>query len=256
MALAKCKECGNQLSKKAKSCPHCGAVVKKTSGFTKLVALLMALGFVGYLASSASEKEMAEIERKREISQKKEAASNLKIHKKSIVYEIETELNKGNTEMAAKLAKKYEGLGDPEMDKLYIDIKTAHLVAELKGIPESDYGDNLSRYEELLKMHPGDTKYKNKVAYYQAKINREKEISRQFSSWDGSHNGVERAIKERMNDPDSYEHVETRYRDDGDTLFILTTIRGNNSFGAKVMSTFGAKVSTATGRVLSLNEIK
>jgi len=29
MALIKCKECGKEVSKKAESCPHCGAPVKK-----------------------------------------------------------------------------------------------------------------------------------------------------------------------------------------------------------------------------------
>ncbi len=45
MALIKCKDCGNQISKKAKSCPQCGAPVKRKSlimrlfGITVLVVL-------------------------------------------------------------------------------------------------------------------------------------------------------------------------------------------------------------------------
>jgi len=42
MALTKCKECGHEISKSAKACPGCGAVVKRTSLFTKFVA-----GFIG-----------------------------------------------------------------------------------------------------------------------------------------------------------------------------------------------------------------
>ena len=40
MALVKCKECGEQVSTKAKTCPKCGAAApKKTSAFTWIVAL-------------------------------------------------------------------------------------------------------------------------------------------------------------------------------------------------------------------------
>lgn len=43
MALVKCKECGEKISKKAKECPHCGAPVKKkTSLFTWIVTFFIA----------------------------------------------------------------------------------------------------------------------------------------------------------------------------------------------------------------------
>lgn len=42
MALIKCKECGKEISKKAKSCPHCGAQTPKpTSAVTWLVLILI-----------------------------------------------------------------------------------------------------------------------------------------------------------------------------------------------------------------------
>ena len=42
MALVKCKECGEKVSTKAKSCPRCGAIApKKTSLFTWLVLLFI-----------------------------------------------------------------------------------------------------------------------------------------------------------------------------------------------------------------------
>ena len=41
MALVKCKECGEKISKKAASCPHCGAGTKKTSSFTWFVTIFM-----------------------------------------------------------------------------------------------------------------------------------------------------------------------------------------------------------------------
>ena len=46
MALKKCKECGGQVSNKAKACPACGAPVKKSS--TASVFLLLVVVFIGY----------------------------------------------------------------------------------------------------------------------------------------------------------------------------------------------------------------
>jgi hypothetical protein len=45
-----------------------------------------------------------------------------------------------------------------------------------------------------------------------------------------------------MNDPDSYDHVETRYSDKGDHLIVKTTFRGKNAFGGVVKNWVIAKV--------------
>lgn len=52
MALQKCKECGHDRSDKAKACPNCGAVVKKTHPFTILITILIAVGLFGTCLSS------------------------------------------------------------------------------------------------------------------------------------------------------------------------------------------------------------
>jgi len=51
MALIKCKECKNKVSKKAVSCPHCGAPIKNkgTNGCTGCLSVIL-LGVVGILA--------------------------------------------------------------------------------------------------------------------------------------------------------------------------------------------------------------
>lgn len=48
MALIKCKECGNQISNSAKSCPKCGAKVKSSGCFGKLfkIAIYIVIGFL------------------------------------------------------------------------------------------------------------------------------------------------------------------------------------------------------------------
>jgi hypothetical protein len=80
---------------------------------------------------------------------------------------------------------------------------------------------------------------------------RKEELGKYFSSWDGSHKGLSRFIKSAMNDPDSYDHVETVYWDQGDHLVVKTTFRGKNKFGAIVKNWIKAKVDLK-GNVLEI----
>jgi hypothetical protein len=68
-------------------------------------------------------------------------------------------------------------------------------------------------------------------------------IEEQFSPYDGSHYNLERLVKASMNDPDSYDHVETVYWVMVDHLVVRTTFRGNNAFGGKVTQSVKAKIS-------------
>jgi len=52
MALIKCKECGHQISNKAKTCSNCGVPLpKRTSVLTWLVTILIGLGVFGAIMS-------------------------------------------------------------------------------------------------------------------------------------------------------------------------------------------------------------
>ena len=60
-----------------------------------------------------------------------------------------------------------------------------------------------------------------------------------LSAWDGSHREFVRLVKKRMNDPDSFEHVETRVtpvQNDGKHV-ITMQFRGRNAFGGIVKNT-------------------
>lgn len=80
---------------------------------------------------------------------------------------------------------------------------------------------------------------------------RQEKIEEHFSAWDGSHRGLTKLIKESMNDPKSYQHVETRYADKGDYLIVVTTFRGKNAFGGVVKNSVTAKVDL-NGNVISI----
>lgn len=62
MALIKCRDCGEEVSKNAKACPKCGAAPrKKTSLFTWLVSIFFAFVFFGYITDSSSRSNQSTI---------------------------------------------------------------------------------------------------------------------------------------------------------------------------------------------------
>ena len=87
----------------------------------------------------------------------------------------------------------------------------------------------------------------------QQAMSRKQRIESQFSAWDGSHRELEKLIKNSMNAPDSYKHVETKYWDQGDPLIVMTKFRGKNAFGGVITNWVKAKVSL-DGNILEVLE--
>ncbi len=73
---------------------------------------------------------------------------------------------------------------------------------------------------------------------------RRTEVEKCFSSWDGSHQELTRYIKARMKNPKSFEHVETRFKDNTTHLIVICKYRGTNGFGAVVTETVIAETLT------------
>ena len=72
--------------------------------------------------------------------------------------------------------------------------------------------------------------------------NRKEKIEKQFSGWDGSHPKLSRMIEEKCRNPDSYEHIDSRYRDDGNSIYVITKYRAENGFGGMTIGTVSAYV--------------
>ena len=104
-----------------------------------------------------------------------------------------------------------------------------------KGSMQSKLGKDYSDNIQIEFIQNEDAKRENEIASQRREL-----IERQFG-WKGQHRNLEDAIKESMNDPDSYEHVKTVWNDKGSYILIQTTIRGTNAFGAKIIKTYTAK---------------
>jgi hypothetical protein len=104
MALVKCKECGHEIGKTASSCPQCGAKVKRTSLFTKIVTGFFALMFLSWLiGSNTRENQKAE-------EAKREAAEQVRLTSLTPEQRAEEEKRKAAA-LAAKIEAEKKSLG-------------------------------------------------------------------------------------------------------------------------------------------------
>lgn len=131
----------------------------------------------------------------------------------------------------------------------------ADLLNQAKTLKADQYDAGIQIYQKLAALDPRNKQYQVKVERFTklqkeavereqkakaeaaAKAARQKKMEEQFSAWDGAHRNFERLIKAAMNDPDSYEHIETRYRDMGDRIRVSCKFRGRNGFGGMVVNT-------------------
>ncbi|WP_146680379.1 zinc ribbon domain-containing protein [Oceanococcus atlanticus] len=117
------------------------------------------------------------------------------------------------------------------------------LLTKAKALPVEPYEDNLKIYQKLAKLDPKNAGFKEKVAFYKGKIERQKTIHAMFSQWDGSYPPLVKHVKSNMKDPSSYDHIETRFSDRGDHVYVVMRFRGKNSFGALIPNTVSAKIN-------------
>lgn len=77
-----------------------------------------------------------------------------------------------------------------------------------------------------------------------------------FSGWNGSNKELVSTVKAGMHDPDSFEHVETRYTDRGDSFGILMTFRGTNGFGGTVTQQVTANIDKQTRTLSDVSQVQ
>lgn len=199
-----------------------------------------------------------------------------------ILSKMDSAIASRNLDEAKKLAERYSNVSDiafigsiakykdlqSQVDR---ENKISELLAQTKTLKVSDYVSAVQIYSKLVELDPGNQAYVKTLARYEkiklgaeenarkeaeaktAREARKKEVEGQFSGWDGSHRTFEKMIKQTMNDPDSYEHVETRFADQGDYIRVFTKFRGKNAFGGMVVDSATADF-TITGVLIRVVE--
>ena len=220
--------------------------------------------------TKANQAKASRIEREKQSRQ-----AHFNSTREQILSRLNTSFKNQDYKKVMKIAEIYLEIGDPEVQSIYdqsrqrLEVtqrerKIETLVAKLAYLPDSEVKENAGIYRQLAALKPDNDTYKEKYAHYngilmeqrrvakakaQAELEkqeqqaaRKKLIAKQFSSWDGSHYNLTQYIKNNMNDPKSYDHVETRFGDMGSYVVVVTTFRGKNAFGGVVKQTYRAKV--------------
>lgn len=199
--------------------------------------------------------------------------SEFEAKKTEINIEIDGLLKAGKVDDAMKVINKYAGVAtDPTFRRLKAAANYAKAKEQLPNADKLPLADRAKLFRSLAD-YEGDTYFKSQAEQFEkqvadaesakaAEAKRQQEVAAratsvkaQFSGWDGSHRAVEQIIKNNMKNPDSYEHVETRFIDNGKGITVFTTVRGTNSFGGVVPSRWIAEVSYE-GQVRTINEMR
>lgn len=231
-----CESCGNELSEAARFCGKCGAKLspktainkaseqfaakerhvspgpyrpeKKKSLFGQLVkwSAICVGGFFALLFIIALGASVFVLEEEEVGATESSTVEEPTAAEKRLASETVTEAER--IEM---------GLTREEADQLEADIKYQH-----------DYDDEVAASD---------------IARAEKKEQRRIRIERAFSGWDGSHKELTRMVKAALNDPESFEHIDTVRWDQPDHIIVQMTYRARNGFGGMVPGVIKAKCS-------------
>lgn len=148
------------------------------------------------------------------------------LNKKTVLQEIKDLANKKKYQEGLNKVKLYSQTKDKELLALKNDLlakqkayekekQTKEILAQLKKIPASQLEKNYYLYRDLVKMHPKNSRYQQKLKHYSfkiAEIEGKKIAEQQFygakptqSRWDDSYSAVNQYLKQTMRDPDSLD---------------------------------------------------
>lgn len=151
----------------------------------------------------------------------------------------EVENTDKETAKALKAAEKEAAKKEKEEAKKEKEAKAA--AAKLAAEEEKKKKEE----EERLAKEAEEAEYNKPENVY------ERWVQAQFSAWDGSHTALKNAVKENMNDPKSFKHVETTYSHKGNMegIDVYMKFRGTNAFGGVVTNVMHGSVDYATNTI-------
>jgi len=137
---------------------------------------------------------------------------------------------------------------ETQQGQVKINKRTKEILTQLKKIPAYQLEKNYNLYKELLKMHPKNSTYNQKMKHYANKIvevEAKKTAEKLFygekpvqSAWNGSYRVVNRYLKQVMHDPSSLDidSCTPVYKVENTGWIVGCRYRGKNAFGGMVLN--------------------
>ncbi len=266
--LESCPTCGNQTSENASQCPDCGEPL--SPGWADTVR--------EQREQKAEEANRAAVEAA--LVQKK-AKRNKRLVWVSIFAVLIVWI------IGPGMYDDFELRNLQETDPAEYQMRIQKLEAQVAKVRASNFKKNIRLYSELQKLNPDSAQYADKIAHYQrkqkeaeaeAKAAKAKarakaeaaEVAAEaaaeaakrrkgfhcLSGWDGSHREVKNYTEQRMRDPGSFEHIETRITPvnaNGEHTLIMK-YSAKNGFGGTTVGIVTATIRNAgcSATILSL----
>lgn len=223
------------------------------AGAVFLVLLLsLCLWISNALDKKADEKLANDIAEKKS-QEDAEFSSRVEYHYQMLVFAVKDEEWRKVDDLIAEF-QQHDQVGYKDVRMIIKQDQARDYLNELAQTPLGEHRKRRELYRGLLQLFPENSSYREEYdqnhhaliaqnTTARAAANREKNIERQFSAWDGSHTKLKQLIKSAMHDASSFEHVETKYWKFDDHIVVTTHFRGKNLFGAKALSWVKAKFS-------------
>ena len=111
-------------------------------------------------------------------------------------------------------------------------------------------------YKEVLEMEKAKAKlFEAQKQYTETQKNLKEFEEKCFNTVnDGSHRELKKFIKENLNDPSSFEYVETRFKVAGNYAIVIMTYRAKNSFNAIITKQVKAKIKVSDCSIIEILE--
>ena len=198
--LEACPTCGNQTSENAETCPACGEPLG--AGWAAAVRL-------------AEEKAAVTLKKSK---RKKRLSWGVGVALVAALF------------LGVGVYADYRMENLKEIDPAAYRNRMKELEAQVAKVPAAEFDENLRLYKKLQYLNPENKRYAEKISYYReqktaaVKAAKAKKAAAEaaalvekkckgfhcLSGWGGFHRGVRTYVEERMREPDSFEHIETR----------------------------------------------
>lgn len=136
-------------------------------------------------------------------------------------------------------------------------VQFAEIKEKYKNLPNAEVTGISADFARISTEEAVEVKKQAEVkAAADAKAAYQAWVKDQFSAWDGTNSYLVDLVKRNLNDPKSFEHVETTYADKGDYLLVKMTYRAKNAFGGLILQNVTAKsdYKTDTISIISQND--
>lgn len=253
--LIECNACKNNVSSLAESCPNCGHPIsgsrKKSKqgsscgGFLGYSILII----VGIVILARIFEEDAYVEKPENAIGERYSIANLNLRDgPSTDYEVLETLEVGDRVYVI----------DSENDWLKVRPRQRNFEEGwIYGQYTAEY--SADEYEQFMAgWHEEQRRleeHRRAQEQEATEPTRDELIQRQFSIWDGRHRQLKRIVDSHLNDPNSFELIETRYSDRGEYIYVVMDYTAKNRFGGRVRAQAIADFSL-DGELIELYQVE